>query len=114
MNWVVPQLIQRGKPERAGLGVFLLSDADAQRAGLIGAVIADVSPGGAAALAGLRGLSASDGTVDVIEAIDGEPVRNREDLLRLLGTRDVGQAVTLRVRRGAARSEVQVTLQDVR
>jgi S1-C subfamily serine protease len=114
VNWVVPQVMQRGKPERAGLGVLLLSDAEARRAGLTGAVVADVSPGSAAARAGLRGLSESSGTVDVIEAIDGESVRSREDLLRKLGTRDVGQEVELQVRRGDERLDVRATLQDVR
>ncbi len=114
VNWVVPQLIQRGKPQRAGLGVFLLADAEARRAGLAGAVIAEVSPGSAAARAGLRGV-AEDGTVgDVIEAVDDVAIQSREDLLRALGARDVGQEVALRVRRGREQREVRVTLQDVR
>jgi len=114
VNWVVPQVMQRGKPERAGLGVFLLSDVEAQRAGLSGAVVADVSPGSAASRAGLRGLSEASGVADVIESLDGEVVRSREDLLRLLGSRDVGQEVELRVRRGDERLDVRATLQDVR
>jgi S1-C subfamily serine protease len=114
VNWVVPQVMQRGKPERAGLGVFLLSDNEARRAGLTGAVVAEVSPGSAAARAGLRGLTETSNAVDVIEALDGEAVRSREDLLRKLGTRDVGQAVVLRVRRGDESLELRATLQDVR
>jgi len=116
VNWVAPQIISRGKPERAGLGVFLLPDADAADAGLEGAVIAEVSPGSAAARAGLLGMAEqkNDATADEIVTLDGEPVRSREDLLRLLGDRDVGQAVQLVVRRGKEELALELNLQDVR
>jgi S1-C subfamily serine protease len=114
VNWVVPQIIQRGKPERAGLGVFLVPDTEARRVGLIGAVIGEVTPGSAAARVGLRGLSSSDGAADVIESLDGQPVRSGADLLRLLGERDVGEEVRLGIVRGRDRMEVVARLQDVR
>lgn len=47
---------------------------------------------------------------DVIEAIDGKQVRTLDDLHRILGEMDVGDEVTLSVRRGTSRIEVRRTL----
>src|SRR5688572_4674989 len=54
VNRVVPQLIAHGKVVRPGLGVSIARDSLAQRLGLQGVLVIEVSPEGGAAQAGLR------------------------------------------------------------
>jgi serine protease Do len=68
-----------------------------------GAAIGSVYEGTPAARAGLR-------PGDVIEALDGEPVADFEDLRARVGDRRPGEAVTLRVRRDGATIELPTTL----
>lgn len=45
---------------------------------------------------------------DVLVAVDGTPVRTPNDLRRLIGLREPGETVRLRVRRGGAAREIRV------
>jgi Lon-like protease len=45
---------------------------------------------------------------DVIVAVDGQPVRTRSDLLRLVGAHEPGEEVRLEVRRGTKRETVSL------
>ncbi|MGH3070729.1 MAG: YlbL family protein [Gaiellaceae bacterium] len=45
---------------------------------------------------------------DVLVAVDGKPVRTPDDLRRLIGLREPGETVRLRVRRGGSAHEVEV------
>jgi S1-C subfamily serine protease len=114
---VVPELVRFGKIQRPGLGVFILREDLAERWGIEGAVIARVSPGGAAAKAGLKGIRELPGggleVGDVILGADGQPVRNLSDLSRVLDRRRVGDRITLEVERDGRRSKVDVVLQQV-
>ncbi len=47
---------------------------------------------------------------DVVESVNGRATRNLDDLARVLGDFEVGEAVTVAVRRGSRRLEVRVTL----
>jgi 2-alkenal reductase len=79
-----------------------------------GALIAEVQSGTPAAKAGLRGgtreerFNGLDVTLggDVITAIDAQPVRNAEDVSRIVGSLLPGQAVKLTVLRGGTTREV--------
>src|SRR5712692_5340305 len=55
VNRIVPQLIRQGEITRAGLGVRIGDDRVSRRLNLPGVLIIDISKGGAAAAAGLRG-----------------------------------------------------------
>ncbi len=114
---IVPQLIERGRVSRAGLGVYLLPDHILRKAGQQGAAILDVQPGGPAAAAGLQGVAqAGDGRFvlgDVVIAIDGRPVRSVEDLLAALDRRRPGETATLTCRRGRRERQVQVRLVEI-
>jgi serine protease Do len=68
-----------------------------------GAAIGSVYEGTPAARAGLR-------PGDVIEALDGEPVADFEDLRARVGDRRPGEVVTLRVQRDGATIELTTTL----
>ncbi|PWJ20452.1 S1C family serine protease [Jannaschia seohaensis] len=109
---VVPQLIATGSYAPPSLGISADRRAD-MMLGESGVMVLDVASGGPAARAGLEPARlTNEGLIprDVIEAIDGEPVRNIDDLLAVLDTKRAGQAVALKVRRGRDRREVTVTL----
>ncbi|MCA9758990.1 MAG: trypsin-like peptidase domain-containing protein [Candidatus Eisenbacteria bacterium] len=112
---VVPQLIEFGRTERAGLGVTLVSDDLAQRWGVSGVIINEVQPGSAAADAGLRGTTQNSrreiSLGDVIVGVDELEVAVYDDLYKALDRRNPGDLVTLRYRRGDHLHEAKVQLQ---
>jgi S1-C subfamily serine protease len=99
---LVPEIIQFGKPRRAGLGIEIVGDHIARRAGIEGVAIREVRPEGPAAKAGLHGLSVKDDQVvlgDVIVGIDDYPVENYDDLFNALDHFGPGDSVGVKVRR---------------
>src|SRR5262249_34521453 len=89
---IVPQLVQNGVVTRPKLGVNT-RDVETLRSQIDlpvteGVMIWQVAPGGAAANAGLRGLTQTEnGDVelgDIIVGIDGEKISNTDDLYRAL------------------------------
>ena len=114
---VVPQLIERGRVTRAGLGVELLPDYYAQRWGIQGVLIRNVQQGSAADRAGLRGIrQIRVGRIDlgdVIVGVGSHEVRSFDDLYTALDEHEPGDRVNVRVRRGDSEREVMVTLQEV-
>jgi S1-C subfamily serine protease len=77
-----------------------------------GVLITQVVPGSAAARAGLRGGNGRNGTVvgDVVLSIDDKPVKTYEDLASYIDSKNVGDTISVRVRRGADTTTLQVTL----
>jgi S1-C subfamily serine protease len=122
VNRVVTQLIQHGKVVRAGLGIVPAADEVARQIGVrSGVLILDVYRNGAAAQAGLRPTREEEGKIylgDVILKVNGEPVRNSKDLYARLQTYQVGQEITLLIRRTDPETDesrvlnVKVTLQE--
>jgi len=113
---VVPQLIAHGGVSRPGLGVKLLSDRLGRYIGLSGVGIAEVVDGGAAERAGLHSARQyRDGTVSVDEilAVNGRSVATGVDLLDALDGLDVGDSVSLSVRRGQEVTTVSLRLQAI-
>ncbi|HUQ50876.1 MAG TPA: PDZ domain-containing protein, partial [Gammaproteobacteria bacterium] len=47
---------------------------------------------------------------DVIEAVDGRPVKNFEELISVLDSHEFGDRITLTVRRDEQRVDVPITL----
>jgi serine protease Do len=122
---VVPALIKDGKYQAPYLGisgVSLGSDlatANKLDANTRGVLVAEVTSGGPADKAGLKGSSQNttvDGlpTViggDVIVSVDGQPVKQFDDLLSYLFRHTaVGQQITLGVLRNGQNTNVTVTL----
>ena len=97
---VVPQIIAHGKPTRVGIGISVLDDSIARRAGIAGVVVREAIPGSPAHRAGIRGLARTRfGPVirDVIVSVDDEPIRSFDDLFSALDVRDPGDEVTVGV-----------------
>jgi S1-C subfamily serine protease len=115
---VVPELIKNGVVRRPKLGiggrdVNTLRDMPVQE----GVLIIQVVPGGSAAAAGLRGTTPTeDGDIslgDIVTAIDGEKVRNNDDLYRILDKHQIGDVVKVEVLRNNSRTNVQVRLLEL-
>jgi S1-C subfamily serine protease len=118
VNRIVPQLISNGRVFKPGLGISTIRPEVAQQYSIEGVAIRDVYPETAAARAGLRGITTDrDGRRsllgDVIVGIDGAPIRDLEDLYRLLDQKNVGDQVKVTIEREGRRMDMEITLQDV-
>jgi S1-C subfamily serine protease len=115
---VVPELIRNGKYIRPALGIEMdegLNQRLTRMLGVEGVIILRVSPGSAAATAGLKGATVSrDGGIapgDIITAVGGKPVDGAGKLLSSLDDFKVGDTVRVTVLREGKRMDVPVTLQ---
>jgi putative serine protease PepD len=85
-----------------------------------GMLISEVAPNSAADKAGIRGgrqpVQIGNAVIylggDIITSIDGQPVRSRDDLDRLIGSRNVGDRVQVEVVRNGSRTKLTVTLTE--
>ena len=85
-----------------------------------GAMVVDVTPGGPADKAGLKGANkqAQIGNFihpvggDIIIQVDKSEVTDGEELIKYLRERKIGDAITLRIIRDGKTREVKVTLQE--
>lgn len=117
---IVPQLVRNGVVSRPKLGISTRNvealKNQVQLPVSEGVLIWEVAQGGAAATAGLRGLTQTEnGDVelgDIIVAVGGEPVRNSDDLYRVLDKHQVGQTVSVDVIRNGKKTAIQVRLQE--
>ena len=122
---VVPELISTGKFEHPYIGIRggTLTSQVAEAMGLNattrGALVVEVTPDSPAEKAGLKGstkttqIDGLDAQIggDVITAINGQPVRDFEDLTTYLArTAKVGDQVNLTINRNGAIQSVTVTL----
>jgi S1-C subfamily serine protease len=117
VNRVVPQLIGRGEYTRPVLGIEVDEDLNRLITGQLGTkgvAVLGVSPGSAAAAAGLEGVrTQTDGSItpgDIILSVDGEPVDSVGRLLARLDDHAVGDTVRLTVVRGGQKRDVSVKL----
>jgi len=115
---IVPQLISSGQVVRPKLGITTRNvEAFKNQVNLPvseGVLIWQVATGGAAAKAGLRGLTQTEnGDVelgDIILAINGEKVANSDDLFRVLDKQQIGATVPVEIMRNGRRMTVSVRL----
>lgn len=111
---IVPQLIEKGRVTRAGLGVQFLPDHVTARAGVKGVAIYAVFEQTPAAAAGIEGIGVSRGGAlvfgDVITAVNKVPVSTIEDLQAALDPRKPGERVTFTVSRAGKARDLTLTL----
>jgi S1-C subfamily serine protease len=118
VNKVVPEIIAKGKYIRPALGIEVDEGINRRLTDLLnvqGVVILRVSPGSAAATAGLKGATVSrDGGIvpgDIITAVGGKPVDGAGKLLSSLDDFKVGDTIQVTVLREGKKVDVPVTLQ---
>ncbi len=118
VNRVVPQIVRGGKYIRPALGIEVdeaLNQRLAELSDIEGVVILRVTPGSAAATAGLKGATVSrDGGIvpgDTIVAVEGQAVATVGKLLARLDDFKVGDNVKLTLLRDGKKVEVTATLQ---
>ena len=100
VRYIADQLIESGTAKHAQLGV---SARDQASSALLGAEVAEVVKGSAAATAGIT-------VGDIITAVDGASVTSSESLVALVRNARVGQDVALTVQRGGSEESITVTL----
>jgi S1-C subfamily serine protease len=114
VNRVVPQIISKGKLIRPGLGITFANRNLNAELGLEGVLVLKVHPGSTAEKAGLRGTTqVRDGLVvgDIILAVNGKAVGDYDALRDELERHEIGENVTLTLRRGDATVDVTVPLE---
>ncbi|XP_057982181.1 protease Do-like 8, chloroplastic [Malania oleifera] len=114
---IVPQLIQFGKVVRAGLNVDIAPDLVANQLNVRnGALVLQVPGNSLAAKAGLlpttRGFAGSIVVGDIIVAVDKKPVRNKEELSKVLDDYNVGDKILLKIQRGSGSLELPIMLEE--
>jgi S1-C subfamily serine protease len=119
----VQQLLANGSVQHAYLGISG-TDLTPQIANALnlsvqqGALVQDVTPGGPAANAGVKGGHTSVTIAgqpihaggDAITAIDGQPVQNMTDVIDAISSKQPGDSVELTLVNGSAKRTVTVTL----
>ena len=103
------QIVAHGSVQHAMLGVTIqqVNQAFADSFKLPkpeGALVAQVTPGSAAAKAGLK-------PGDIVLALNGQPMTNPDALVVGIRSLDVGDTVTLKVRRGSEELDVKMVLE---
>ena len=112
---LVPQLIRSGRPERVGIGVGTLNDAQSRRLGADGVIIRSVPKSSPASKAGLQSLAEISGgrfSFDAIVGVDDTRIRSFDDLYGALETKKEGDKVQLTIKRypGGKVFTVDITL----
>ena len=116
---IVPQLIARGRPIEAGIGVSLVSDNLVERWGFDGAMVLEVFRNTPAERAGLHGVTVDRsrgrirGPGDRIVAVNGKKIENGDDLYHAFDDIGVGGDARLTVVRGEQRREVPIKLVEL-
>jgi S1-C subfamily serine protease len=117
VNRIVPELIRSGKVTRPGLGIQIAEEQIAQRLGVTGILIVDVTRGSAAAKAGIQPTRRdAEGRLrlgDIITAVDGKKVESANDLYLLLEKYKIGDAVTVSLLRNGKTVQARVMLEAV-
>lgn len=123
---VIPDLIANGRVMRPKLGIQPY-ELDARLADALGIpvkqglMVVRIVEGGAAELAGIRGgtqpARTSDGDIiylggDVITSVAGQPVRNNDDLDKILREKKIGEKVQVEAWRNAKKMTFTVQLME--
>ena len=118
VNRVVPQLIRGGHVVRPEIGVRFVQQFNrtvTRRLGVEGLVIVDIEPKSTAAAAGLRATVREPNGYyrigDIIQAVDGAPVKTYDDFYAALNRHKPGETVTLTIWRDRQTLEVKVKLE---
>lgn len=116
VNRLVPQLIERGRAVQPDIGASYIPDRYAERLGTEGVAIYEVMPDSPADRAGIEGVRVVRRRIllgDTIVAVDGKPVKSREDLVYAFESVGVGKTVTLSLERDGRKRQTRLELVDI-
>lgn len=118
VNRIVPALIARGKAPLPSIGIVPVRPDIVARSGIFGVVLAQVTPGGPAAQAGLVPYNPRTGELgDVIIGVNARPTQNLTTLVSELdrvGVDNVAELVVLRNGKREEARKVRVKVIDLR
>ncbi|MCE9595048.1 MAG: trypsin-like peptidase domain-containing protein [Planctomycetes bacterium] len=115
VNRIVPSLIGGKDVERPGLGVTI-DERNSRYLRTGGLIVAEVEEGSAAARAGIQPLRVRDNgdpVYDVIVGVGDRQVRSMEELRDALDGYEIGEKVTVSLRRAGKLEKVELKLQGV-
>ncbi|MGK0239587.1 MAG: S1-C subfamily serine protease [Candidatus Pelagisphaera sp.] len=99
INRIVNQIIQHGKPVQSGIGIEIFEDRITRSIGVEGVVLREVYSNSPAEKAGLKGTSRDQyGRIiigDIIVSIDGDPIRNYDDMYNAFDEKKPGSSIEL-------------------
>jgi S1-C subfamily serine protease len=115
---IVPQLIKYGRSVPAGIGISVLRDEQKSQVlgNVDGVVVRDVEAGLPADRAGVRGIGFLGGRLslgDMIVGVDGQPVKDYDDLYNALDRHKVGDVVEFVFLRSGRKRAARIELVDV-
>jgi S1-C subfamily serine protease len=117
VNRIVPELIRSGRVTRPGLGIQIADEQIAQRLGVSGVLVVDVSRGSAASKAGIQPTRRdADGRLrlgDIITTVDGKKIATPNDLYLLMEKYKIGDVVTVSMLRDGKTVQAKVSLEAV-
>lgn len=99
---IIQQLMEKGKVERAGLGITCRTAVNTNNQ-YIGVEVVSVNEGGAADKAGIK-------PGDIIVKVDDQDVKMLEDLTSIMDTKVIGQEIEVTVIRNNAEVTLKLTL----
>ncbi|MDQ8202098.1 trypsin-like peptidase domain-containing protein [Pelagicoccus sp. SDUM812003] len=118
---IVGQIIEFGRPIRSGIGVTVFSDQSfaglASRLGIEGVLLREVLPGSPAEKAGLQGTTRDRmGRIvlgDVLQGVNGAPIRNVDDLYHAFDLKKAGEQVEIVFYRQGKQYSVTTQIQEI-
>ena len=114
VKWVVPDLIEFGEVRRPKLGVELVATSSAERMGVKGALVYDVTDDGGAKEAGIRPTRRNrNGEIelgDIIIGINDEGIDSNSDLILALEKYQPDDIIKVTVLRDKDKEEIMVRL----
>jgi 2-alkenal reductase len=114
VNRVVPQLIAKGHMPRPGIGIIAVDESIAAGLDVTGLVIERVLPNSSAERAGLTGIDYENRLLgDIIVEAAGREVNAIDDFAQILQDLEIGQTISLKVRRGSTVRIVEVEIMDI-
>lgn len=114
VNRIVPQLIDKGRVPRPGIGINAADERLNAALGINGVIVTGVGPGTPAAGAGLQALDLRERRLgDVIVSVDGRPIRTVPELTQALEAAGIGNSVRLGLYNGERTREASVRVVDL-
>jgi len=114
---IVDLLINDGKVKQAGIGVQVFSDQIADSLNIKGIIISNVLPGSSAEKAKLQGtVRDQTGRIilgDIITEINGQPVKNYDELNGVLEKVKIGDKITLKFLRNKHEQKVELQTTEI-